>query len=223
VSDPVLREQIRDFIHQEAMHTKVHADCNAALARDNPNCARVTRMSEVVFNALDRTPRAFRLSITTAIEHFTAIAADTLFRYQDDFRRTFPAPVVDMWLWHAAEETEHKGVCFDLHRAVVGGGMLAYVNRIVGMVVATVVFVGGMILAAAVLARGQPRPKLTEEEREKVRGKPFVALNMIGLFRRLVPWRLYFGYYRPSFHPWAHDNAHFVKEWRERYPGFGLA
>jgi predicted metal-dependent hydrolase len=45
---------------------------------------------------------------------------------------------------------------------------------------------------------------------------------MLGLLYELVPWRLYFSYYRPSFHPWDHDNSRFVAEWKQRYPGFGL-
>ena len=46
---------------------------------------------------------------------------------------------------------------------------------------------------------------------------------MFGIMWVGIPWRLYFSYYRPSFHPWDHDNAHFVAEWKDRYPGFGLA
>src|SRR4029450_1618357 len=62
VSDPVLREQMRGFIHQEAMHNKVHIDFNAMLARDNPNVGRAERISEITFAILGRLPRAVRLS-----------------------------------------------------------------------------------------------------------------------------------------------------------------
>jgi len=51
----------------------------------------------------------------------------------------------------------------------------------------------------------------------------FQTRNMFVLMGRLVPWRLYFDYFRPSFQPWNHDNSHLVREWRARYPGFGEA
>ena len=34
---------------------------------------------------------------------------------------------------------------------------------------------------------------------------------------------LYFSYYRPSFHPWEHDNSALISEWKECYPGFGIS
>ena len=122
ITDPVLREQISGFIHQEAMHNKVHVDCNAMLARDYRACRRAERVSIAIFNVLGRLPKSFRLSLSSALEHFTALVADTLLHYPVEFSEIVPPAVAQMWLWHAAEETEHKAVCFDVHRAVMGFG-----------------------------------------------------------------------------------------------------
>ncbi len=59
------------------------------------------------------------LAVTCAYEHFTALLADGTLRYPrwlegaDENLRT-------VWSWHAAEETEHRAVAFDLYRAVGG-------------------------------------------------------------------------------------------------------
>src|SRR6266404_6786260 len=74
VTDPVLQEQVRKFIYQEAMHNKVHIDCNAMLARSNPNCGRAERVSVATFRILSLLPKSFRLSLSSALEHFTSMA-----------------------------------------------------------------------------------------------------------------------------------------------------
>ncbi|MFZ5784749.1 MAG: metal-dependent hydrolase [Pseudomonadota bacterium] len=230
VADPVLREQVRGFLHQEAMHNRVHIDCNAMLARHYPGCPRAERVGLATFRWLGRLPRGFRLSLSSALEHFTAMVADTLLRHPDDFRSIVPPEVADMWLWHAAEETEHKAVCFDVHRLVMGTGPLAYAHRVAGMLLATPLFLFVLLLLPAILlGRGRPCTD-AGHPRDEAPARPagaggadrFVGRNMLGLLWEGVPWRIYFSYYRPSFHPWDHDNSQLVAGWKQRYPGFGL-
>src|SRR5262249_60603081 len=57
ISDPELRKEVRDFIYQEAMHNKVHVDCNAMLARHNPRAALIEKGATVVFRVLRYLPR----------------------------------------------------------------------------------------------------------------------------------------------------------------------
>jgi predicted metal-dependent hydrolase len=230
ITDPQLMEQVRGFIHQEAMHNKVHLDCNAMLARDYERCHSAERVSLRVFKVLGILPRALRLSLSSAMEHFTAMAADTLLQYPHAFRQVVPRQVADMWLWHAVEETEHKAVCFDVHDAVIGRGPFAYLNRIVGMLLATPIFLFFLMLMTSIVLRspkstGTPVPQepIVVSEADAKDAARFIGKNMFGLLRELIPWRLYFDYYRPSFHPWNHDNAHYIDEWKALYPGFGTA
>lgn len=227
IHDPELREQVRGFIFQEAMHNNVHIECNAMLARHYPNCRRAEQISIVTFRWLGRLPRWFRLSLSSALEHFTSMVADTLLRHPDDFRSIMPQEVADMWLWHAAEETEHKSVCLDVHRSVLGSGPVSYANRIVGMLLATPLFLFVMLLlGAVVLGRGRARSSTPVEPIEPAAAGGagrFLGRNMLGLLWQGVPWRVYFSYYRPSFHPWDHDNSDLVAEWKQRYPEFGVA
>jgi predicted metal-dependent hydrolase len=224
--DPVLRDQIGDFMHQEAMHAKVHTDCNDVLGREYSGARRSAWWTDAIFNTLGYLSRGFRLSVTTGIEHFTAIAAHRAFEFEDQMREAMPEPFVDLWLWHAAEETEHKAVCFDLHRAYVGGGWFGYVHRIAGMLVATVVFGGGILLCAALLRigpHGDAERRIAKPRHRDDPKRPFEMRSMFRFMGQAIPWRLYFDYFRPSFHPWDDDDAHFVGEWRDRYPRFGLS
>src|SRR5471032_2900788 len=41
------------------------------------------------------------------------------------------------------------------------------------------------------------------------------------LLKELLSLPLYLDYYRPSFHPWDHNNVHLINEWKQRYKTFG--
>ncbi|MEB3733037.1 metal-dependent hydrolase [Halopseudomonas pachastrellae] len=60
-----------------------------------------------------------RLAGTVAMEHFTAIMADSVLRELRWFEGSDEA-MRRIWRWHALEETEHKAVAFDLYMQVCG-------------------------------------------------------------------------------------------------------
>jgi predicted metal-dependent hydrolase len=223
IEDPELLKQIGGFLHQEAMHDRVHTACNDMLARHNPRCIRAERVSAGVFRLLSRTPLAFRLSVSAGMEHVAALLAEVVLQHDKELHDVLPAPVADLWVWHAVEETEHKAVCFDVHAAAVGTGFLAYVNRVFGMLIATPLFLLVMLgIGAAV--QGSPRPAPVKPSAPAADARPpdrFTGRNILGVLRAAIPWRQYFSYYRPSFHPWEHDNSHLVTDWKARYPHFG--
>jgi hypothetical protein len=59
------------------------------------------------------------VAITAANEHFTAILADWLFR-NADLLGDQDARLKTLWLWHSAEESEHKSTAFDIYCALSG-------------------------------------------------------------------------------------------------------
>jgi predicted metal-dependent hydrolase len=110
--------EVQGFIGQEATHRRIHALFNAqieqhGLVNDWAPRAR-QRLSRV--DGLD--PR-HGLGITAAYEHFTAIFAEWLLRHHDLFQDTEPR-LATLWLWHSAEESEHKSTAFDLYQALGG-------------------------------------------------------------------------------------------------------
>ncbi|MBC7548061.1 MAG: metal-dependent hydrolase [Polaromonas sp.] len=59
------------------------------------------------------------LAITAASEHCTAVFADGTLRYASWFDAAEPL-LQTLWRWHAAEESEHRAVAFDLYTALNG-------------------------------------------------------------------------------------------------------
>jgi predicted metal-dependent hydrolase len=112
--------QVRDFVAQEAIHAHQHAQYNAVLTAqgyENVSDALAQRLE-------DRSYRVFapltRVAIVCAYEHYTAALGDYILRRHGPLERADPQMQL-IWGWHAAEETEHKGVCYDLYRRAGGG------------------------------------------------------------------------------------------------------
>jgi uncharacterized protein len=59
------------------------------------------------------------LGITAANEHFTAIFADFMLHNADLLGDQDPR-LKTLWLWHSAEESEHKTTAFELYQALGG-------------------------------------------------------------------------------------------------------
>jgi len=106
------------FIGQEATHRFVHGQFNAELARQG-------LVNHWERWALWRIARGAHLhpvnhvAVTAALEHFTAVLANAVLehpRWLDDAEPDLAL----LWRWHAVEESEHKAVAFDLHRAMGG-------------------------------------------------------------------------------------------------------
>jgi predicted metal-dependent hydrolase len=112
------RTEVQGFIGQEATHRRLHALYNEhldalGLVNDWERRARER------FKLMEGVDMRHWLGITAANEHFTAVFADWILRNpqwlgSDDERlRT-------LWLWHSAEESEHRSTAFDLYRALGG-------------------------------------------------------------------------------------------------------
>jgi hypothetical protein len=116
---------------------------------------------------------------------------------------------MNLWLWHALEEVEHKSVAFDVF--VAAGG--TYEERAAAMAFATAVFLALSTFWHVRLLHEDGR---LFDLRENLRGAR-AFWSRAGLFGRLLP--RYLDYYRRDFHPQDHDTEALVKEWRERLFG----
>ncbi|MFZ5723434.1 MAG: metal-dependent hydrolase [Pseudomonadota bacterium] len=201
VSDPVLQAQIRAFIGQEANHGKEHEAFNNLLDDRHGvpmrSTARFTK--NWLLGTARRLPKMRQLAITIALEHFTAILANQLLE-QPETVEILDAAEGRMLLWHAVEETEHKAVAFDVYRQVYGRGVLPYLVRILTMIVTTVFF---FLFVTAFQQRFLWRDRQTLNLRAAAGFLAFIFWKP-GPLTRMVPD--YLDYFRPSFHPWQHDN-----------------
>ncbi len=124
-----LRETVRGFIGQEATHRHLHGLYNAHLHKQGlinhwgPRAARRLETGRRrMFSTSDK-GYLHELAITAAYEHFTAIFGDLTLESADqpgDWFAQADEPLQTLWRWHAAEESEHKSVAFDLYVALGG-------------------------------------------------------------------------------------------------------
>ncbi|MDP2227723.1 MAG: metal-dependent hydrolase [Moraxellaceae bacterium] len=206
ITDPELKKAVTAFIGQEAMHGREHEDYNAALFARAPIAPKFEKFVFRVLSGLTKhAPKSFALSGTIALEHFTALLADSVLREPRVAAGAEPHYAA-IWRWHALEETEHKAVAFDVWTAVMGRGVDAYALRCVGLALATVIFWGLVIPVFLEVLR-------TEGKLTDLKGwRKFFRYTMgdIGLLR--IQLRAYADYFRPGFHPWDHDNREFLTQ-----------
>jgi predicted metal-dependent hydrolase len=206
ITDPDLKKAATAFIGQEAMHGREHDEYNELMFQR----VKGSREFEASVTALlawgkKNLPASSRLSATIALEHLTAIMADG-FLTSEFMNQKSEKHYGALWKWHALEETEHKGVPYDIYEQVVGTGPRAYAERTLGLLIATAIFWGKVIPAHVSFVRAEG--KLTDWKgwREFYR----VGFGEVGFLRKMIrPW---FSYFKPGFHPWDHDNSHFLKE-----------
>ncbi len=111
-------EEVQAFIGQEATHRHLHARFNAHLLKQglvNRWELRVLRRRA----KLETMGARNWLAVTAATEHLTAIFAEHLLAHPELLDGAEPR-LRDLWLWHCAEESEHRSTAFDLYRAAGG-------------------------------------------------------------------------------------------------------
>lgn len=223
ITDPVLREQMKQFIYQEAMHTREHLECNKLLSRSFALGPAIDRMTSLFMKIMGWTPPSFQLAISCAIEHYTATMSDYMLRRQEVFILRAHSSFYQLWLWHAVEETEHKAVCFDVYETVVGKGIFAYLLRILAMLVFTFCFSVAPLIAFVFIKLGYRR-KGRKLSKKQLRQQPSLLTRLrqkLKDWSNILPSRNYFAYFRYGFHPWDHDNSDLVAAWKARFPNFG--
>ncbi|MGH7820189.1 MAG: metal-dependent hydrolase, partial [Candidatus Binatia bacterium] len=110
VRSPRLRDEVKGFLGQEAMHSREHRRYNRALARAG---LPAEALEKAVVKRLDLGRKLMspeeQLAVTIALEHFTAIMAHTVLSDERLLANAEPN-MAAIWRWHAVEETEHKAV-----------------------------------------------------------------------------------------------------------------
>lgn len=197
-----LRETIQAFIGQEASHRQVHAAYNAQLERqglENRWAARALRRLPAIPPG---TNPLHALAVTCAYEHCTAVFADLTLRHPELLAGADPR-LAALWTWHAAEETEHKSVAFDLYVAL-GGNHRWRVRWYL-----TVLWLFGTDCL---------RQTLHNLRRDGTLWRWRTWASAAGfLFGRRgmawLTWRPLLAYLRRDFRPWEHDNGAAAQRW----------
>jgi len=198
-----LREIAGQFVAQEATHRRIHGLYNAHLEQqglDNRWQRHALKRIELA-KRRGYTPLSL-LAITTAYEHCTAVFGDCTLRYDSWFDAADPM-MRTLWRWHAAEETEHKAVAFNLYCALGG----SYQRRI-----GWYVYVLGLFAIEAVMQTS------LNLHRDGTLFKPSTwwsalrfAWGRDGLIWRCTAPLL--AYFRRDFHPDHNPNQALAAQW----------
>ena len=204
VKDENLQAQIAAFIGQEAMHSKAHAEFNAAWRSENYNLDRfqawLARKDDYVKNLHPK----IQLAITCAFEHFTALLGGYILRHPEVLA-TLDEDAAKLWVWHAIEEIEHRAVAFDVYQAVYGDDKIR--RRIMRSV--TTGFASLTLYSATRLFLQDKKKSLP-----KVGGNIFGFYLLGKMFLQLAPE--YLAYFKTDFHPSEIDYTKLVIYWKQR-------
>lgn len=131
VREPLAAE-VQAFVGQEATHRRIHALFNAQLERHGlRNVIEVRALRRMRAN--QGRPDRVHVAATAATEHFTAIFADWMLRHPEALDGA-EARLRTLWLWHSAEESEHRATAFDVYAAMAGShGLRVRVFRYVSV------------------------------------------------------------------------------------------
>ena len=195
-----LKSQITAFVKQEVLHTREHVAFNRQVSEAGYETAHMDDWTRERLTLSRAQTPLVQLTITAALEHFTAIFANSMLSHPDSFAGASPE-ARRMWSWHAIEEIEHKAVAYDtfLHASRNLPARKRYLLRAVIMLNVSKNFV-----------RGRSRDTLDLLRQDGITGWKAVAkvvwylVGKPGALRRVFPQWL--AWFRPSFHPWDHDD-----------------
>lgn len=139
IKDDALQEEISAFIGQEAFHGREHEKYDLKIDETGFKATAVeTAVGIALRHAQVRLPASHALAITIALEHITAILAHVILENPEYVEGDEEA--MQMWLWHAMEEDEHKAVAYDVYERTVG----SYLLRATYQVIMTAIFVAAV-------------------------------------------------------------------------------
>lgn len=204
ITDPELKSHIQGFIGQEVTHGREHRALNERLHQMGYPSRRIDRGTRMDLAAFERRLSPLTcLAITAALEHFTAVLAETLLTDERAQELLGPSEVRAMLLWHAIEESEHRSVAFDVYQAVGGSER----RRIWTMRIIRLTFTLNVAFFATVSLlqdRASYHPVRLFRSVARLRHSPFISRAVLARLR---------AYTRPGFHPDDIDNTALLEHW----------
>ena len=207
------KAEVQGFIGQEATHRRIHALFNGHLERQglvNHWAPRIQKRMKMLDGVDPRHP----LAITAANEHFTAILAEWLLSHPEVFGQT-EERLKTMWLWHSAEEAEHKNTAFDLYQTLEG----SYTWRATWFRRVTLIFLGDTLRQTV----NNLHHDGTLWQWRTWKSAATTLFGAEGLIRRTYkPWRAYI---RRDFHPSQQESGlsnHWLDNNRTAYTLVGI-
>jgi predicted metal-dependent hydrolase len=192
--DSALGQRCRDFIYEEANHSRSHRKFNSALlAYLGVTPPALALVQSLLNGARKRLSLSTRLLLVAALEHFAAVLSKGYLsqEIQWDFRSVYAR---ELFIHHAREELAHRSVVFDLW---LSKGTAGRIGRT--LTVLTILFGGLVYISAAVpwILYRKTGKHLTATVTALAR---FVVGNR-AMIKALSPLGELFSFVRHDFHP----------------------
>ncbi len=194
-----LSQTIRNFVEQEASHSREHVAMNKGLTNAGYDITALDGAIRQLVDRLDGLDDVTKLTATVCIEHLTAIiAAEVL---ANDHLHGSDAELQEVWHWHCLEEVEHKGVAFDvwLHATRDWSGLRRWFMRSSFMIAITASFFVNRLRGQIALLRQDGIGNWAA-----MSGAMRYGFGKGGIGRKV--WRPWFAFLKPGFHPWDIDD-----------------
>lgn len=207
IDDAKLLEDIGGFCGQEGFHRREHQRYNEALCQQRGyDLAYLDgRLEKNIGLAYKYTTPLERLAATAALEHITAVLAESALVDEGPMMEGAAPDLVALWNWHAAEEMEHKSVAFDVYRAIGGTEKM----RKQAMRRATFFLLFDITVGVVHMLR---RDKKMWNAKLWWQGWKFLFFKG-GILRRVLP--AYREYFQDGFHPWQRDTRPLLEAWKK--------
>lgn len=207
ITDEKLKQEVKDFILQEAHHSVQHRKLNTYFEELGYDIEKVESfIGAKIQERVEHWSSEQRLARTVAAEHVTATMAHYALTHPHTLDDT-PESFKNMLLWHSIEEIEHKSVAFDVYKHCVGD-MKALRRHYLHF--AFFEFPMNMRGITKFLLKGMDY-KTSRQERKGMWSYLFGKDGMISSVKGL-----YWMFTKKGFHPWDHDDSELVAEWKEK-------
>lgn len=208
---PKLEKEIRAFIKQEINHTREHLAFNRAAIEGGYDISNIEQRIDKLLSLANERPKILNLAAAMALEHFTAMMSHEFLKNPAHFKNA-TAETADLWLWHAAEEVEHKGVTYDtwLHATREWSRWKRWKIKTLLMLVVTRNFFANRVEDTLDL--------LAQDGLTGMKWKLRVFAYLLwkpGILRRIFP--AWMAYSLPGFHPWKIDDRHLIEKYDSEF------
>lgn len=146
ITDEKLKQDVQAFVRQEAIHARAHIhgqnhlkshDYDIEQGLETANKLFAIMLADKPFESrifqnknIDDLWLILRVGIIATIEHFTGVIGQWALDHEKDWERNQADPIMsDLFLWHLAEEVEHRNVAFDLFEHLIQNKLGFYVSR----------------------------------------------------------------------------------------------
>lgn len=231
ITDEKLKEDVRGFIKQEAMHARGHSSAiDEYLEERGINTERNKSIMKYLFSVvladqpfgkkvpkfLERRWLVLRLGLIATIEHMTCVLGQYALDNEAWDEAKADAVLLDLIRWHGAEEIEHRCVAFDLYKHLGGD----YISRYYMAAFVVPAVIGLWVDGAANIMSQDPRFR----DKKPSVFKPWIWVEWYKTSsRKLLPnpvWLVMsnLSYFSPWYNPLKEGDTAKAQEYLARSP-----